>query len=138
MSSAAHLRARLADAERRLAVAKEEAATAAKEVEFYRLLLEGLHSDDGGSRIGGKMQLATPPKSRRLKIAASSTEHESESKRILLAAGKSDLDIAEDLGVGRSTVRAWHSGDRPIPRRHAEALLKKYRVPLAAWPRILD
>lgn len=137
MSSQTALRKALADARadsERKRVAYDLSKQAVRLLEDALVSLERLHSDDGSSKNGSRMQLATPPKSRRLKIAASSTQHESESKRLLLAAGKSDGDIAGELGVGRSTVRAWHSGDRAIPPRHADALLKKYGVPRSAWP----
>ncbi len=106
-----------------------------------RLLLDQiarLHSEHGGSRISGKMHVENAAgKERRIKIAASSTQHESDSKRLLIEADKSDGDIAAELGVGRSTVRAWHAGERPIPRKYAAELLKTYGVPLSAWPKIL-
>lgn len=96
-----------------------------------------LHSASGSSKLRGNMSTTTSS-DRRMKIAAAKTVHGGAAKTLLIAAGKSDGDIAAELGVGRSTVRAWHAGERQIPRRYAEAIEKAYGVPLAAWSKILD
>jgi len=52
-------------------------------------------------------------------------------------------EVARDLKRGDSTVKSWYKpkGDpagRPIPRAAAEALRKRFGVPLSAWARIAD
>lgn len=78
------------------------------------------------------------------RIAAANTRNEGNARAILLAADRSDQDIADELHkrfkvqVGRSTVNAWHTGRRPIPREYRDYLEDKYPGTGAAWPRVAD
>ena len=84
---------------------------------------------------------AARPTPVKVKIATTLNRTKSEAKKLLLAAGKPDKILAEELTqaglkASRSTVSAWHSGDRAIPVSHAEWVRKKYKVPLSAWPKV--
>ncbi len=91
------------------------------------------------SMLGSKMELQNAgAKSKRVKIAAKMTEHETPAKKALFAANVTPQEIADELGVGRSTVNAWCNGTRSIPRRYRERLLKKRNIPVGVWPNQAD
>jgi hypothetical protein len=139
----AQLRRFLTAAEDRVERLKVELATALKEAELFRQLLL-LQSDDERSRMRSNMQLDTAGKKKSTKIAAANVKNEGGAREILLAADRSDQDIAGELAkhfgavVGRSTVNAWHTGRRPIPRVYRDYLEKKYPGTGPAWPRVAD
>lgn len=85
------------------------------------------------SMLGSKMELQNERVNKRVKIAATMTEDATKAKRALLEAGVTPQDVADSLGVGRSTVNAWCNGTRSIPKRYASKLLKQHRIPLDAW-----
>jgi DNA-binding transcriptional regulator YiaG len=91
------------------------------------------------SMLGSKMELQNAgAKSKRVKIAASMTEQETDAKRALLAANLTPQDVADALGVGRSTVNAWCNGTRSIPRRYRDRLKKDHRIPPGVWKKTAE
>ena len=59
----------------------------------------------------------------------------------LVKANLTVAEIADELGRGESTVKAWYKDQndryfRPVPRAAAEHLRKRLKVPLSAWARI--
>lgn len=139
---------RLAEQADRQAVALEARAAVARQqaVELRRLAgmvdRSGLpDTQEHRSIFGSKMHLETLPTTKKLRIAASRTKREHAAKRAFLEAGKTDGDIAIEVGVSRATVSAWMAGVdddgvRSIPRRHANYFLKKYKIPLTAWAKL--
>lgn len=55
-------------------------------------------------------------------------------------ANQTITSIAQELRETRARVSSWMADEEPraIPRRHAEYLRDKYKIPLTAWKRILD
>jgi hypothetical protein len=115
---------------------RREIAIAEREVQLYDELLR-LHDGDNRSNISSNMQAETEGKSRRTKISAGRAQKETPSRLASVAADLTDLMIADITGAGRSTVQAWHSGARSIPRAHAEKLAKR-GIPVSSWPKIHD
>jgi hypothetical protein len=133
----------LAAAEARAERLRGELVTALKEAELFRQLLS-LQSGDERSRMRSNMQLDGAGKRKATKIAAANVRNEGDARAILLAADRTDQDIADELAkqfgrdIGRSTVNAWHTGRRPIPRAYRDFLEKRYPGTGAAWPRVAD
>jgi hypothetical protein len=136
VTTSAQLRRQLAAAEARAERLRLELATALKEAELFRQIL-GLHQDENRSNIGSNMQAETTGKSRRTRISAGRAEKDTPSRQAAVAADLTDLMIAEITGAGRSTVQAWHSGARAVPRRHAEKLAKR-GIPVDCWAKLSD
>ena len=135
---------RLAAGNRRLAAKLE--AEAAKRLEAASTLrkqadeLEGLagpltNTQQDRSMFGSKMELQRAATSKRVKIAAKMTS-DTDAKRALLEANLTSSDVATLLGVGQSTVNAWCTGARSIPRAHVDRLREKHRIPARVWPKI--
>lgn len=143
MESPAQIR-RLRDlALARIARHESEIAVCRREIALYDELLR-LHGEANRSSMRSNMQLDTAGKRKSTKIAAANTRNERASRAILLAADRSDQDVADELAkkfkadVGRSTVNAWHTGRRPIPRQFRDYLEEKYPGTGPAWPRVAD
>lgn len=79
------------------------------------------------------MQPQTAEAAKNVKIAVTRNRKGGESRRTQHAAKRTDADIADELGVARSTVAAWHTGRNAIPAAHASTLKKRYRI--TGWPR---
>lgn len=87
------------------------------------------------SMFSSKMEIENARASKRVKIAASMTS-DSNAKRALLEANITPKDVAALLGVGHSTVNAWCTGARSIPRCYVNRLREKHRIPANVWPKI--
>jgi DNA-binding transcriptional regulator YiaG len=87
------------------------------------------------SMLSSKMELQNERVNKRVKISATMTS-ESGAKRALLEAGITPRDVAALLGVGHSTVNAWCTGARSIPRAHVDRLREKHKIPAKVWPKI--
>jgi hypothetical protein len=88
------------------------------------------------SKVDSNMQgLDVADKPENVRTAASRTRLDSEAKRALLLKVGSDADVAKLLGIGRSTVQAYHADRLQIPERHVKTLEKK-GVPRTVWKRI--
>jgi hypothetical protein len=137
---AAQARRDAADWRARADVADEQA----RELERLAAMVDrsGLpNTGNHRSIVGSKMQLQNAPTTKKMRIAASRTKRAHPAKKIWLESGRTDKDIAKEVGVGRSTVSAWMAepgtdGFRPIPRRLAERFLRDDKIPLEAWARI--
>lgn len=82
---------------------------------------------------------ATVPLDSYTKRAATRSNRTHAGLKLLYEQNVTQASLARDLKETRSRVASWFAeGDlnRPIPRRHADYLLAKYRVPLSAWARI--
>jgi hypothetical protein len=99
--------------------------------------LRRLHLGENRSNLSSNMQAETAGKSRRTRISAGRAEKDTPSRQAAVAADLTDLMIAEITGAGRSTVQAWHSGARAVPRRHAEKLAKR-GIPVDCWAKLSD
>jgi DNA-binding transcriptional regulator YiaG len=128
--------------------AEIEAATlrrskADEEVELLSRLLE-LHASAQRSNIPRMLpnvQSAAPDtRSRGVKIMTRRARDLTPSRLACIEAELSDPMIAKLTKCGRSTVQAWHTGLRPIPRAAAKLLseLKPRPIPLHVWKRIQD
>jgi DNA-binding transcriptional regulator YiaG len=89
------------------------------------------------SMFGSKMEIQNERANKRVKISASMTS-DSAPKRAMLEAGITSRDVAKLLHVGHSTVNAWCTGARSIPRHHAIQIRNKHRIPVAVWPKLAD
>lgn len=105
----------------------------AEEVEAAENALPSITRDR--SMFGSKMEIENERANKRVKIAASMTS-DSDAKRALLEAGITSRDVASLLGVGHSTVNAWCTGARSIPRGYVDRLREKHRIPAKVWPKI--
>jgi len=116
-----------------------EVAVAAgqQEIELRRLAAERALTDTQQHRsmLGSKMELQNARQSKRVKISRKMTS-DSVAKKALLEANITPKDVATLLGVGHSTVNAWCTGARSIPREHVERLREKHRIAAKVWPKI--
>jgi len=87
------------------------------------------------SMFGSKMELQNDRVNKRVKISKAMTS-DSPAKKALLEANLTPKDIAALLGVGHSTVNAWCTGARSIPRQYVGRLKEKHRIPAKVWPKI--
>ena len=85
------------------------------------------------SMLSSKMEELSAATKKRVNISRSMTDNPTKARKAILDAGLTPQDIADTLGVGRSTVNAWCNGTRSIPQRYAERLLKRHHIPLDAW-----
>lgn len=126
--------------------AEIEAATlrrskADEEIELLSRLLE-LHAGAQRSNVGRMLPNAEVPDTRTkgIKIMAKRARDLTPSRLACIEAELSDPMIAKLTKCGRSTVQAWHTGLRPIPRTAAELLSqhKPRPIPMHVWKRIQD
>lgn len=150
MDPLATLRARLAQLERDLAdaalrgdaravdvatAALRAVAQAAREIEAARL------TADPPERTIRTVDVDTRGMPASVKRGAARATRRHVAQQRFYAARKTITDIAGELRETRERVSSWMavgSGNRPIPRRHAEYLRERYHVPLAAWKRIAE
>lgn len=119
---------------REIAGAEERKAKAEQELALLRGLLE-LHYPRERSIIHRTMEVATLPKSKGAKIAANRSVDMTPSRVACIEKELSDPMIAEFLQCGRSTVQAWHSGVRPIPKEFSDKLSIKWGIDPSVWKR---
>lgn len=94
-------------------------------------------TEPSSSMFGSKMELQNAgAKDRHVKTAATMTKRETRARKALLNANLTPQDVASELKVGRSTVNAWLTGTRSIPKHHARTLKEKRRIPLDAWEKL--
>jgi len=90
--------------------------------------------------FSSKMELEKPPANKRVSIAVGMTDNETPARKAVMEAGVTPADIASELGVGRSTVQAWITGDRSIPRSCRDALAKpkgaRKAIKAGVWKKI--
>lgn len=101
-------------------------------------VLGGLPSSQG-ERIIRSMDVNTQNVASRRGAGRATRKHPAQ--RRLYERGQTITGLATELGEGRPRVSAWFAtgdGNRPIPRRHAEALKATYGIPLSSWSRIAD
>jgi hypothetical protein len=137
----------LAEQARLVAEKAEAQAKLAREQEAWlRAQAEKAGGDEGlrstnSERIIRTMDVNTEGRSASVKRGAGRATRKHPAQKRLYEKGKTLTDIAAELGEGRPRVSAWfaeHPANRPIPRRHADHLRKKYGIPLDAWLRIAD
>lgn len=101
----------------------------------------GLPNDSTG-RIVSSMNVDDTGQSEAVKRAIARGRRNHPAQVILYEAGVTITDVAAELKETRQRVSAWMSDDpkavRAIPRRVAEHLKRKYKIPLSAWTRIAD
>lgn len=118
--------------------ARGEAAT---KDELELMARMGLPSDPTG-RIVSSMNVDDTGQSEAVKRAIARGRRNHPAQVILYEAGVTITDVAAELKETRQRVSAWMSDDpkavRAIPRRVAEHLKRKYKIPLSAWSRIAD
>lgn len=136
MESRTQIARLLANAEARIERLRGELATAEKEAELFRQILQ-LQTEADGSNIDSNMQTESAAKGRRARISAGRATIKSASRDAAGKAGLSDLMIADLLGASRQAVQKWHTGKLAIPRRHADKLEKR-GIPAESWPKRAD
>lgn len=87
------------------------------------------------------MNVDTRGRSSDVKRGAGRATRKHPAQRRLYENGMTVSSLAKELGETRARVSSWFAaGDanRPIPRHHAETLLKRYKIALGDWSRIAD
>lgn len=131
---------------RELAGAHARKAKLEEEIQLLEALLN-LHSAPDRSNVGPMLQESEAP--RGVKIAAGRARNLTPSRLACIEAELSDAMVARLTKCGRSTVQAWHNGERAIQRgaanilaaykRHAEGPKKgQPMIPTSVWKRIQD
>lgn len=122
----------LGQSDRRLA----ELAEAIAEMAEVESRLTGTQQDRSMFRSKMDIQVATARKNVKTSAKMSS---DSEAKKALIEAEITPRDVAKLLGVGHSTVNAWCTGARSIPKRYAARLASsKHKIPVGVWPKLAD
>lgn len=121
---------------------EKAAAAHRRQAERCRKLATEIEADpalssitESRSMFRSKMELENEQVSKRVKISSKMTS-DSPAKKALLEANITPKDVAALLGVGHSTVNAWCTGARSIPRSHVDRLREKHRIPAKVWPKI--
>lgn len=153
-STPARLRARAAEIRIRAQAQYEALNEEAAALELAADQIEAARTKAGGRRVkrdtlnsprvertmSDNMDVDTA-KSAALKSAIGRSTRQHPGQRMLYEVGHTVTSLADELGEKRSRVNAWFAdGDanRPIPRRVAEQIQKRYGIPLTVWSRIKD
>jgi len=149
-STPARLRARAVELRMRADALSEEADAlehAAKQIEAARaagggrrVKRTGLNQERIERTMSDDMEVNTPQEAAvKAGIGRSTRKHPGQ--RLLYENGHTVTSLARELGEGRPRVNAWFANgeaNRPIPRKIAELLNKRYGIPLGVWARIKD